>query len=82
MQPIRTRISEKGRIVIPASFREALGLKTGDEVQLRIEDNELRISTLKARICEAQRYIRRFVKPGASLADELLAERREAAKRE
>jgi len=82
MQPIRTRISEKGRIVIPAPFREALGLKIGDEVQLRMEDNELRISTLRSRIREAQGYIRRSIKPGTSLSDELLAERHEAAKRE
>ena len=82
MQPIRTRISEKGRVVIPVSFREALGLKIGDEVQLRIEGDELRISTLRSRIREAQHYVRRFVKPGSMLSDELLAERRKAAKHE
>jgi hypothetical protein len=49
---------------------------------LRIEDDELRITTLKRRIERAQRRIRRYVKPGRSLADELIAERREAAKRE
>jgi putative transcriptional regulator len=35
----------------------------------------------KARV-RAKRRIRRYVKPGRSLADELIAERREAAKRE
>jgi AbrB family looped-hinge helix DNA binding protein len=34
----RTRVDFKGRVVIPASFRAALGLKVGDEVELRIED--------------------------------------------
>ena len=42
----RTGINQNGRVVIPASFREALGINIGDEVVLRIEDNELRISTL------------------------------------
>jgi AbrB family looped-hinge helix DNA binding protein len=51
-------------LVIPASFRAALGIKIGDEVDLRIEDNELRISTLKDRIERAQRRLRRFAKPG------------------
>jgi len=78
----RTRINQNGRVVIPASFRKALGINIGDEVVLRIEDEELRISTLKRRIERAQRLVRQHVKPGTSLADELIAERREAAKRE
>ena len=79
---IRTRVGEKGRVVIPASLREALGIKVGDDVELRIEDNELRLSTLQARLARAQRRLRRFVKPGRSLAKELIAERREAARHE
>ena len=78
----RARINESGRVVIPASFRKALGIRAGDEVVLRIEDDELRITTLKRRIERAQRLVRKFVKPGVSLADELIAERREAARRE
>jgi len=81
-QEARTRINENGRVVIPASFRKALGIKLGDEVVLRIEDNELRILTLKQRIERAQRLVRQHVKPGTSLVDELIADRRGAAKRE
>ncbi len=76
------RVNENGRVVIPASYRKALGIKAGDEVILRMEDDELRITTMKRRIERAQRRIRQYVKPGVSLADELIAERREAAKRE
>jgi AbrB family looped-hinge helix DNA binding protein len=78
----RMRINENGRVVIPASYRKALGINVGDEVVLRIENDELRIMSLKRRLEQAQRRIRRYVKPGRSLADELIAERREAAKRE
>jgi AbrB family looped-hinge helix DNA binding protein len=81
-QQVRTRIGEKGRVVIPASFREVLDIKVGDEVELRIEDNELRLSTLKARLARAQQRLRKFVKPGRSLSKELIAERREAARHE
>jgi AbrB family looped-hinge helix DNA binding protein len=73
------RVSADGRIVIPASFRKALGINLGDEVVLRIEDDELRISTMKTRIERAQRLVRRHVKPGTSLVDELIVERRKAA---
>ncbi len=76
------RVNENGRVVIPASYRKALGIKAGDEVILRMEDDELRITTMKRRLERAQRRIRQYVKQGVSLADELIAERREAAKRE
>jgi AbrB family looped-hinge helix DNA binding protein len=78
----RARVNENGRLVIPASYRKALGIKAGDEVILRMEDDELRITTMKRRIERAQRRVRQYVKPGVSLVDELIAERREAAKRE
>ena len=78
----RVRVNENGRVVIPASFRKALGIELGDEVVLRIEDDELRITTLKRRIQQAQRLVRKHVKPGRSLVDELIAERREAARNE
>jgi AbrB family looped-hinge helix DNA binding protein len=78
----RSRIEGKGRVVIPASFRSALGLKVGDEVELRIEDNEIRISTLKSRLERSRQRLRKFIKPGRKLAAELIAERREAATRE
>ncbi|MFY9672930.1 MAG: AbrB/MazE/SpoVT family DNA-binding domain-containing protein [Terriglobales bacterium] len=75
-------VNENGRIVIPASYRRALGIKAGDKLILRMEDDELRITTTKSRIARAQRIVRKYVEPGVSLADELIAERREAAKRE
>jgi AbrB family looped-hinge helix DNA binding protein len=78
----RTQIGEKGRLVIPAAMRKALGIKPGDSVELRVEDNEVRISTLRARIRRAQARARRLVPPGTLVSDELIAERREAAKYE
>jgi AbrB family looped-hinge helix DNA binding protein len=83
MRQAKVRISDKGRVIIPAAFRDALGLKAGDEVQLRIEDNELRISTLRSRVREAQAYFRQFKKPSGRLSSaEFIQERREAAKHE
>jgi AbrB family looped-hinge helix DNA binding protein len=78
----RQRVNENGRVVIPASFRKALGINIGDEVVLRMEDDELRITTLKRRVERAQRLVRKHVKRGRSLVDELIAERREAARNE
>lgn len=78
----RVKINPNGRIVIPASFREALGVESGDEVVLRLENEELRITTQQQRIRKAQRLLANLVDPKRSLADELIAERRKAAKNE
>lgn len=76
MIEIRARVAEGGRIVIPAEYRQALGLHVGDDVILRLEDGEVRILTLQKAIQRAQELVRRYVPEGRSLADELIAERR------
>jgi AbrB family looped-hinge helix DNA binding protein len=78
----RVQVGEKGRIVIPAEIREAMGIKVGDSVELRLEDHELRVSTRRARIRRAQERARRYVPAGTLVSEELSAERREAAKYE
>lgn len=76
------RVDAKGRIAIPAKFREALDIKAGDTLVLRIDHGEIRIMTFKRRLEIAQRLVRKYIKPGVSLSDELIAERRAAAKLE
>ena len=82
MAHVRLRVNENGRVVLPVAFRKALNIRPGDQVLARLEDDEVKITTLKHRIERAQRHVRQFVKPGRSLADELIAERREAAQHE
>jgi AbrB family looped-hinge helix DNA binding protein len=79
---VRMRIGGKGRIVIPAAMREALGIVEGDVLDLHVVDGELRIATMRERLRRAQERVRKYVPAGVSLADELSAERREAAKHE
>ncbi len=76
MLQVKTKLGEGGRIVIPAEYRQALGLQVGDEVILRLEGKELRIFTLNQAIRRAQELVSRYIPRERSLADELIAERR------
>jgi AbrB family looped-hinge helix DNA binding protein len=75
-------MSEKGRVVIPAEIRKALGMEVGGTLNMRVEDGELRISTLRSRIRRAQERVRKYIPAGVSLSEQLSAERREAARHE
>ena len=82
MPDISTQITSGGRIVIPAELRRAMGLKDGDEVLVRLEEGELRISTRRERLKRARAMVRSRLDADRSLADELIAERRAEAERE
>ena len=82
MRPTHARIDQNGRVLIPAEARRALGLRPGDAVVIQVEDGEARIFSLDEAIRRAQELVRKYVPPGRSLSDELIAERRAEAERE
>lgn len=77
---MEVHLDRQGRLVIPAALRRLLGFEEGDVLVARTEAGRL--------ILEKQETIKRRLKarfsqlPPGSLADELIAERREEAKRE
>lgn len=81
-QHARTKLSPNGRIVIPAAIREALNLKPGETLHLEVADGVLRIESFEQKLRAFQDELIRLVGPDCSLADELIAERREEARRE
>lgn len=82
MEQVSAHVAENGRLVIPATFRRALGLEDGGDVVLRLENDELRIVTKRQQVANLKRLMRRRISNGRSLVDELISERREASKRE
>lgn len=82
MTAITTRIAEGGRVVIPAEYRRALGLRVGDEVLVELEGGTIRILTIDEAIRRAQEIIGQYVPEEVSLVDELIAQRRAEAARE
>ena len=83
---VTAKITEGGRIVIPAPCREALGVRTGDEVLLKLIDGELRLYSRKEAVRRAQAWARSLnskgQSEGISQVDELLKERQQEAANE
>ncbi len=80
---LQMKMSEGGRVVIPAEIRHSMGLKEGDTVLFDLRDGEAVLTTRKARLARARALFRQYVPEGSpSLADELIAERRAEAMRE
>jgi AbrB family looped-hinge helix DNA binding protein len=82
MERQAVKVGPGGRIVIPAKLREKLGVKPGDTVWLEEDGEQLRITTVRQAIRRMQDLVAQYAPGDRSLADELIAERREEAARE
>lgn len=74
-------VGPQGRLVIPARYRKALNLQPGEKMVLRLIEGTLlleRPADIRNRLLS--RY--RKLTPGTNLADELIQDRREEARRE
>jgi AbrB family looped-hinge helix DNA binding protein len=69
-----------GRLVIPAPMRQALGIKVGDRLTVRVEGDELRIYTYEAGIRRMQERLRPYLPDKA--VDEFLRWKHEEAAQE
>ena len=76
------KMSEGGRVVIPAEVRKALDMREGDTRVLELANGEARLFSRREQLRRAQALVRQYVPEGVSLVDELIAERRAEAERE
>lgn len=75
-------LGERGRLVLPSQLRRHLNLQTGDRLIVTVDD-EGGFRVVPARVLSRRLFgLYRDLAPGRSLADELIAERREEARRE
>jgi len=82
VQQAKTRVDQNGRVVIPAEYRRALGMREGDEVTVQLEDGAVRIVTKTEAIRRAQEIVAKHNSRRRSLVKELLEERRAEAARD
>lgn len=77
------KMSEGGRVVVPAEVRRALGVTEGETLIGELRNGEFILTTRKARLEHARHVFQQTFPPGSgSLADELIAERHAEAARE
>ena len=78
----RGKIVSGGRIQLPVDVRRALSLSDGDIMQIEVVDGEVHLRPQRDAIRRIQERMRAYITEGHSVVDELIAERREAARNE
>jgi AbrB family looped-hinge helix DNA binding protein len=78
----KAKVTEGGRIVIPALMRKALGIKVGKNVTLVLDDQGLRVSTRESALRRIDELMKDKIDPNRSVVDEFIRERREEAANE
>jgi hypothetical protein len=69
-------IAADGRLFIPTKMREAMMLDGDGRITAYLVDGELRMISPRAALRNIQRTAEKYKKPGQSVVDEFLAERR------
>lgn len=79
---VTSKLNDNGRIVIPAEIRQKMGIKPGDTLLLTLEGDVLKVESQLALIRRIQESMRALIPSDRRLSDELIADRREEARRE
>lgn len=74
--------TSEGWQVVPANVRKALNLKEGTALMLEVEGSGMRLTPIDETIDRLQALAASLLKGSPSLAEELIAERRQAAHQE
>lgn len=81
-QSTYVEIGAAGRVVIPAAFREKIGLAEGDRLLAKLVDGEIHLISKEAALRNARKILKEYVPEGTSLVNELIADRRREAAKE
>jgi len=80
-QELDIRVAPNGRMVLPRSVRDVLGVKGSGVVVLSVDGDEVKLTSVRQSIKRAQELYRRHATNDLSV-DDFIAERRSEAARE
>lgn len=72
----RVTVGANGSVTLPGDIFRAAGVRPGDALLVRFEDEEIKLVTPEATMRKVQAAVRQHVPEGVSLVNELLKERR------
>ena len=75
----KVKLSLGGRIVVPTDMRRALSMEVGDELFMKVENQELKIFNLRHAIKEAQTLMAKYNPKKIRLSDQIIEDRRNEA---
>ena len=79
---IIVRVSDNGRLSIPAKQRKQLGIENGGVVIVSVENGELHVRPVRAVLAELQDKVGQYLSGSGESVERFLADRREEAAKE
>jgi AbrB family looped-hinge helix DNA binding protein len=76
MGAVTVKVDASGQVVLPKEALEQLGIPEGGELNVSIEDGELRAVMVEAEVRALQDLVRPWRREHGSVVDEFLTERR------
>jgi len=69
-------VDRSGRLVLPAAVRRRMGLERGGAAIVSVREDGALLSTPLQRVRDLQQWARKFRKPGESVVDEFLKDKK------
>ncbi len=78
-EPVCVKLDEAGRLVVPAAFRDWIGVKPGERLVLEAEEGGVRLTPQSAALDRSRVLLKGYLPDGVSLSGEIIADRRSDA---
>lgn len=75
MNAYRGRVTESGRLSLPAELRRSVGLENGGDVVIELEGQTIRVRTVDEVVADAQALMRELLGGRKLTVDDFLADR-------
>lgn len=76
MNVYRGRVTESGRLSLPADVRRLVGLENGGDVVIELDGQTIRVRTVAAVVADTQALAKRLLAGRTVSVDDFLAHRR------